>query len=91
MGKLGPSLGGTGLAADRRSPCLARQAVAIKVARKAGVRAGAAACTRCGIFGRIDNLADERYAEVFGFPVLGRAPYGGQGAILLGRSLSLSF
>ena len=28
-------------------------------------------------FERIDNLADERYAEVFGFPVLGRAAYGG--------------
>ena len=29
------------------------------------------------IFGRIDNLADEKYAEVFGFPALGRAAYGG--------------
>ena len=29
------------------------------------------------IFGRIENLGDERYAEVFGFPALGRAAYGG--------------
>jgi vitamin B12 transporter len=29
------------------------------------------------IFGRIDNLTDEHYAEVFGFPALGRAAYGG--------------
>jgi len=29
------------------------------------------------IFGRIDNLADEHYAEVFGFPALGRAAYAG--------------
>ena len=29
------------------------------------------------IFGRIDNLTNEHYAEVFGFPTLGRAAYGG--------------
>ena len=29
------------------------------------------------IFGRIDNLGDEHYAEVFGFPALGRAAFGG--------------
>jgi vitamin B12 transporter len=29
------------------------------------------------IFGRIDNLADEKYSEVFGFPALGRTFYGG--------------
>ncbi len=29
------------------------------------------------IVGRIDNLTDEQYAEVFGFPALGRAAYGG--------------
>ncbi|MFL6582944.1 MAG: TonB-dependent receptor [Chthoniobacterales bacterium] len=29
------------------------------------------------IFARIDNLTDEQYAEVFGFPALGRAAYGG--------------
>src|SRR2546429_1944512 len=29
------------------------------------------------IFGRIDNLTNENYAEVFGFPALGRAAYGG--------------
>jgi vitamin B12 transporter len=29
------------------------------------------------IFGRIDNLTNEHYAEVFGFPALGRAIYGG--------------
>ena len=29
------------------------------------------------IFGRIDNLMDEHYSEVFGFPALGRAAYGG--------------
>jgi len=29
------------------------------------------------IFGRIDNLGDEHYAEVLGFPALGRAAYGG--------------
>jgi vitamin B12 transporter len=28
-------------------------------------------------FGRIDNLTNEHYAEVFGFPTLGRAAYGG--------------
>lgn len=33
--------------------------------------------SRFSIFGRIDNLADEQYAEVFGFPALGRAAYGG--------------
>jgi vitamin B12 transporter len=29
------------------------------------------------IFGRINNLTNEHYAEVFGFPALGRAAYGG--------------
>jgi len=29
------------------------------------------------LFGRIDNLANEHYSEVFGFPALGRAAYGG--------------
>jgi vitamin B12 transporter len=29
------------------------------------------------IFGRIDNLTDEHYSEVFGFPALGRAAYAG--------------
>src|SRR2546423_709632 len=29
------------------------------------------------IFGRIDNLGNEHYSEVFGFPALGRAAYGG--------------
>jgi len=29
------------------------------------------------LFGRIDNLTDEQYEEVFGFPNLGRAAYGG--------------
>jgi vitamin B12 transporter len=29
------------------------------------------------IFARIDNLTNEQYAEVFGFPALGRAAYGG--------------
>ena len=29
------------------------------------------------IFGRVDNLTNEHYAEVFGFPALGRAAFGG--------------
>ncbi|HEU0209664.1 MAG TPA: TonB-dependent receptor [Candidatus Udaeobacter sp.] len=29
------------------------------------------------VFARIDNLANEHYSEVFGFPALGRAAYGG--------------
>jgi vitamin B12 transporter len=29
------------------------------------------------IFGRIDNLTNEQYSEVFGFPALGRAAFGG--------------
>jgi vitamin B12 transporter len=29
------------------------------------------------IFGRVDNLTNEHYSEVFGFPSLGRAAYGG--------------
>jgi vitamin B12 transporter len=29
------------------------------------------------LFGRINNLTDEQYSEVFGFPSLGRAAYGG--------------
>ncbi|HET7227329.1 MAG TPA: TonB-dependent receptor [Chthoniobacterales bacterium] len=29
------------------------------------------------VFGRIDNITNEHYAEVFGFPALGRAVYGG--------------
>ena len=29
------------------------------------------------VFGRIDNLANEHYSPVFGFPALGRAAYGG--------------
>jgi vitamin B12 transporter len=29
------------------------------------------------LFGRINNLTNEHYAEVFGFPTLGRAAYGG--------------
>jgi vitamin B12 transporter len=32
---------------------------------------------RFSIFGRIDNLTDEQYSEVFGFPSLGRAAFGG--------------
>lgn len=33
--------------------------------------------SRLSIFGRIDNLTDEQYSEVFGFPALGCAAYGG--------------
>jgi vitamin B12 transporter len=29
------------------------------------------------VFGRVDNLTNEHYSEVFGFPALGRAAYGG--------------
>jgi len=29
------------------------------------------------VFGRVDNLMNEHYSEVFGFPALGRAAYGG--------------
>ena len=29
------------------------------------------------IFGRVDNLTNEHYSEVFGFPALGRAAFGG--------------
>jgi len=29
------------------------------------------------VYGRIDNLTNEHYSEVFGFPALGRAAYGG--------------
>lgn len=29
------------------------------------------------IFGRVNNLTDEQYSEVFGFPALGRTAYGG--------------
>ena len=29
------------------------------------------------IFGRVDNLTGEHYSEVFGFPALGTACYGG--------------
>lgn len=29
------------------------------------------------LFGRIDNLTNEHYSEVFGYPALGRAAYGG--------------
>ncbi len=29
------------------------------------------------LFGRINNLTNEKYAEVFGFPALGRGAYGG--------------
>jgi len=32
---------------------------------------------RFSIFGRIDNLTDEQYSEVFGFPALGRVAFGG--------------
>ncbi|MBA3881688.1 MAG: TonB-dependent receptor [Chthoniobacterales bacterium] len=32
---------------------------------------------RLSIFGRINNLTDEQYAEVFGFPALGRGAYVG--------------
>lgn len=31
----------------------------------------------CSLYGRIDNLTNEHYSEVFGFPALGRAIYGG--------------
>jgi vitamin B12 transporter len=33
--------------------------------------------THVSVFGRVDNLTNEHYAEVFGFPALGRAAYGG--------------
>jgi vitamin B12 transporter len=29
------------------------------------------------VYGRVENLTNEHYAEVFGFPALGRAAYGG--------------
>ncbi|MDQ6624168.1 MAG: TonB-dependent receptor, partial [Verrucomicrobiota bacterium] len=32
---------------------------------------------RLSVFARIDNLTDEQYSEVFGFPALGRGAYGG--------------
>lgn len=31
----------------------------------------------CSVFARVDNLTNEHYSEVFGFPALGRAAYGG--------------
>jgi vitamin B12 transporter len=34
-------------------------------------------CSHLSLFGRIDNLTNEHYAEVLGFPALGRAVYGG--------------
>ena len=33
--------------------------------------------SRLTVFGRVDNLTNEHYSEVFGFPALGRAFYGG--------------
>jgi vitamin B12 transporter len=33
--------------------------------------------SHCSVFGRIDNLTGEHYSEVFGFPALGTAAYGG--------------
>jgi vitamin B12 transporter len=41
------------------------------------VAAEYAVSSNWSIFGRIDNLTNEHYAEVFGFPALGRAAYGG--------------
>ena len=35
------------------------------------------------VFGRIDNLTNEHYSEVFGFPALGRAAYGGREVTIL--------
>jgi vitamin B12 transporter len=29
------------------------------------------------VFARVNNLTNEQYSEVFGFPTLGRAAYGG--------------
>ena len=34
-------------------------------------------CPHLTVYGRIDNLTNEHYSEVFGFPALGRAVYGG--------------
>jgi vitamin B12 transporter len=34
-------------------------------------------CPHFSVYGRIDNLTNEHYSEVFGFPALGRAIYGG--------------
>jgi vitamin B12 transporter len=33
--------------------------------------------SRVSVFARVDNLSDEQYSEVFGFPALGRTAYGG--------------
>jgi vitamin B12 transporter len=33
--------------------------------------------SRLSVFGRVDNLTGEHYSEVFGFPALGTAAYGG--------------
>ncbi|MEN3368819.1 MAG: vitamin transporter [Verrucomicrobiota bacterium] len=33
--------------------------------------------SRFSVFARVNNLTDEKYSEVFGFPALGRAGYGG--------------
>ncbi len=32
------------------------------------------------IYGRVENLTDERYSEVYGFPALGRGAFGGVAA-----------
>jgi vitamin B12 transporter len=57
--------------------------------RSCGKKARVAACAfviiaaefkinaHLSIFGRIDNLTNEQYSEVFGFPALGRVAYGG--------------
>jgi vitamin B12 transporter len=34
-------------------------------------------CPHFSVFGRIENVADQRYAEVLGYPALGRAFWGG--------------
>ena len=34
-------------------------------------------CRYFAVFGRVENLLDDRYEEVFGFPALGRTFWGG--------------
>ena len=58
------------LCAHRRKACVA-------VCAFLKFTAGYEINSHMSIFGRIDNLTNEHYAEVFGFPNLGRAAYGG--------------
>jgi vitamin B12 transporter len=57
--------------------CAHRRKARVAACAFLNLTAGCEINSHMSIFGWIDNLTNEHYAEVFGFPNLGRAAYAG--------------